>query len=196
MKRLIFFISALFLISCQSNDNGGGNRLAITPLGLGCLNGTNYCNNTMYNQYPGWSAYPGYNNYGYNPGYNPGYNYGHNQNYSYMNYYNQHGFCNCPAGYLPSYNGTYGLGCVNAQLIQPYAGAYFYWQFGAGTGYQAPQTSINYPQFSNVPGAASSGLCSHTLTQSCLLDQYNTCSIGARCQPVNPGSRLGICVRY
>lgn len=180
MKRLIYFIVALFVTACQPGDNGGNNNIAITPLTLNCINGMAYCNNNMYTQYNGWMPYPGLYNYPYN----------------YTNHFNQYGFCNCPGGYIPTYNGSYGLGCVNAQLLQPYAGYYFYWQFGMGGGYAAPQATINYPQYSNVPGASNNGQCSGTLTQSCLLDQVNSCGAGATCRQVISGSNLGVCVRF
>lgn len=181
MKRLIYFILALFVTACQPGNNGG-NNVAVTPLNLNCINGTSYCNNNLYSQYNGWTSYPGLYNYAYN----------------YTNYFNQYGFCNCPSGYLPTYNGSYGLGCVNSQLLQPYAGFYYFWQFGLGStySYSAPQTTINYPQYSNVPGASNSGACSSTLTQSCQLDQVNSCGAGATCRQVISGSNLGVCVRF
>ncbi|MGZ3773488.1 MAG: hypothetical protein ACXVCY_10795 [Pseudobdellovibrionaceae bacterium] len=181
MKRLMFFILALFVTACQGT-NGGNNNIAVTPLNLNCINGNAYCNNSYYSQYGnGWAPYPGLYNYPYN----------------YTSYFNQNGFCNCPAGYLPTYNGNYGLGCVNSQLLQPYTGLYTYWQFGLSSTYSAPQTTINYPQFSNVPGGYSSGLqCAGTLTQSCILSQVNSCGAGATCRQVIAGSDLGVCVRY
>lgn len=180
MKRLMFFILALFVTACQGDN--GGNNMAVTPLTLNCINGLSYCNNNLYSQYHGWTPYPGLYNYPYN----------------YTNYFNRYGFCNCPGGYSPTYNGSYGLGCVNTQFLQPYSGYYYYWQFGLGGSYSysAPQTTINYPQYSNIPGASNSGQCSGSLTQSCLLDQVNSCGAGATCRQVVSGSNLGVCVRY
>lgn len=183
MKRLILFIFPLFVMACQGNNGGNNNNVAVTPLNLNCINGVSYCNNNMYSQQYGWVPYPGLYNYPYN----------------YTNYFNQYGFCNCPGGYLPTYNGSFGLGCVNAQLLQPYAGFYGYWQFGLGTAYptySAPQATINFPQFSNIPGASSSGTCSGSLTQSCILNQLNSCGVGLICRQVISGSNLGVCVRY
>lgn len=183
MKRLVFFIFALFLTACQGNDGGSGPVMAnttqvSTPLGMTCINGGTYCNNSAYYQYHGFIPYPGLYNYAYN----------------YTNYFNQYGFCNCPSGYQPIYNGTMGLGCVNTQLLQPYEGYYFTWQWGWGYTSAAPQTVINYPQYSNIPGGTN-GQCSRTLTQSCLLDQGNTCDTGATCRQVLYGSNLGVCVK-
>lgn len=183
MKRLVFFILSLFVVvACQNNNDNGTTTTppVTTPLNMSCLNGSAYCNNTIYSQYPGWMPYPGMYNYAYN----------------YLTYFNQYGFCDCPAGYTPVYNGSYGLGCVNSTLLQPYAGYYFYWQWGWGYASAAPQTTNNYPQFSNIPGGSNSGQCSRTLTQSCLLDQGNTCGAGATCRQVMYGSNLGICVNY
>ncbi|MGZ3770888.1 MAG: hypothetical protein ACXVCP_12240 [Bdellovibrio sp.] len=181
MKRLMFFIFAIFVVACQGNNGGNNNNIAVTPLNLNCINGTAYCNNNMYTQYQGYAPYPGLYGYPYN----------------YTNYFNQYGFCNCPSGYIATYNGSYGLGCVNTQLLQPYYGYYSYYQFGYGvSSYPAPQTTINYGQYSNIPGASNSGSCSGSLTQSCLLNQMYSCGTGAMCQPVVAGSNLGICVRY
>lgn len=182
MKRLVFLVFALFLAACQGNDNGNGGVTTTqvsTPLNTNCLNGTAYCNNTIYSQYQGWMAYPGLAN----------------SAYDYTAYFNQYGFCNCPGGYMPTYNGTYGLGCVNAQLLQPYSGYFLYWQWGYSSS-PAPQTTINFPQFSNIPGGSNSSQCSRTLTQSCLLDQGNTCGTGATCRQVLQGSNLGVCMSY
>lgn len=180
MKKLVFFIITVFMISCQqSNDNGGGSTPVKTPLSMSCINGAAYCNNSAYAYHPGWMPYPGMYNYAYD----------------YTSYFNQNGFCHCPRGYMPVYNGTYGLGCVNTQILEPYAGLYFYWSWGSwGYTTAAPQTTINYPQYSNIPEASNSASsCSRSLTQSCLLDQANTCGTGATCRQVISGSNLGVC---
>lgn len=180
MKRLVFFIFALFLAACQGNDGGGGvnNTQVVTPLGMSCINGQAYCNNTGYSQYSGFIPYPGMYNYAYD----------------YTNYFNQYGFCNCPAGYQPIYNGSMGLGCINTALMAPYEGFYFSWQWGWGYTSAAPQMSNNFPQYSNIP-QGTNGQCSRTLTQSCMLDQSITCGAGATCRPVFSGSNLGVCIQ-
>lgn len=181
MKRLVFFIFALFLAACQGNDNGNpavNNTVVTTPLSMSCINGGTYCNNNVYSQYRGFIPYPGMYNYAYD----------------YTNQFNQYGFCNCPSGYQPVYNGSMGLGCIYSGLMQSDIW-YFTWQWGWGYTSAAPQTTINYPQYSNIPGGTN-GRCSRTLTQSCLLDQGNTCDTGATCRQVLQGSNLGVCVRY
>ncbi|KYG62123.1 hypothetical protein [Bdellovibrio bacteriovorus] len=181
MKKLVYFVFALFLAACQPGDDGGaGTTTVVTPLNTGCLTGQAYCNNTVYSQYYGFIPYPGMYNYAYN----------------YTNYFNQYGFCGCPAGYSATYNGSFGLGCIHNDLINPYYNTLYYWQWGYTWGYTtaAPQTTINIPQISNVPGASNSAsACRNKLTQSCLLDQGNTCGAGATCRQVIYGSNLGVC---
>lgn len=186
MKRLIYLLITVFaLAACQpGDDNGTGNKQATTPLELNCLNGTTYCNNQPYANHYGWMPYPGLYNYAYN----------------YNNVFIQQGFCGCPSGYLPTYNGSYGLGCVSQQLLQPFYGYYFYWTYGYGYTYgyapSAPQATINIPQYSNIPANSNSySSCSQTLTQSCILSQGNTCGVGATCREAIVGSNLGVCVR-
>ncbi len=217
MKTWVFLILALFVAACQNNDGGGGGTTTTTvttPL-TNCIDGTSYCNNSAYAQNQGWMAYPGMYGYAYN----------------YMNYFTQNGFCNCPAGYNPTYNSSYGLGCVQTRLLQPYSGYYMYWQLGAGATwssgwgyanagygynsgygygynngyydggyYSAPTYPNNYPQYSNIPngsyGGNNGGSCSRNLTQSCLINQANTCSNGATCRQVVSGSNLGVCANY
>src|SRR5690606_34847606 len=126
--------------ACQ-NDSGGGNNsntttttLATTPLTTNCLNGSTYCNNSLYGNNNGWMAYPGMYNYAYN----------------YTNYFNRYGFNNCPYGYMATYNNSYGLGCVNQQLVRPYSGFYTYWQWGTGsTGWGQLNSMYSAPQYPN-----------------------------------------------
>ncbi|WP_041577954.1 hypothetical protein [Bdellovibrio bacteriovorus] len=194
MKKLITMVLTVFaLAACQPGNDGGGNntvtnpgQIATTPLQLPCINGTAYCNNGAYANYQGWMPYPGMYNYAYN----------------YSNIFAQQGFCGCPSGYLPTYNGTFGLGCVQQQLIMPYWNDYFFWSYGYGWGFgymsipSAPQMTINHPQYSNIPTNSNSfSSCSQTLTQSCVLSQGNTCGVGATCRQVLSGSNLGVCVK-
>ncbi|MFS4458256.1 hypothetical protein [Bdellovibrio sp. HCB2-146] len=194
MKKLFcVMLTTLALVAC-GDDGGGGGQTAVSPLELQCINGQANCPNNGYNQYPGWSAYP----YAYNNGYN------------YVNYFAQNGFCNCPYGSIPAYNGTMGLGCVRNTYIQPYVGAYFYWNFGniyAGAwggaggypyyntytypGYNYPN---NYPQFSNV-NAYQGPSCTQNLAQSCYLNVPNSCGGGLVCRPTAANSNLGICTQ-
>lgn len=192
MKRLIYLLFTVFaLAACQPGDDGNtaGNKVATTPLELSCINGTANCNNAAYGNYGyGWTTYtyPGAYNYTYN----------------YNNIFVQQGFCGCPSGYLPTYNGSYGLGCVSQQLLQPVWNNFYFWSYSYGYTYgysyvpSAPQMTINHPQYSNIPTNSNSySSCSQTLTQSCILSQGNTCGVGATCREVLSGSNLGVCVR-
>ncbi|XGC80243.1 hypothetical protein ACES2L_13005 [Bdellovibrio bacteriovorus] len=183
MKHLVYFIFALCLAACQGDGGGGGGKVATAPLGLNCINGQANCDTNQYNQYYqfGWRPYPGFV-YGYD----------------YSTVFSQTGFCNCPGGFMPVYNGTYGLGCVEQYYLEPFANAFFYFNFSIGGfvgggyvgGYTAPQYPTNWPQYSNVGGTVNT--CSRTLTQSCFLNQANSCGVGATCRPINNGP-LGIC---
>lgn len=198
MKKWIIMFMTLFMISCQEDSGGSGANTAgtpnstqnvVTPLSTGCLDGTNFCNNTVYNHHTGFIPYPGM----------------YNQAYNYMHRFNR-GFCDCPGGYMPVYNSSYGLGCVRQQLLQPYSGFFLYWKWGSGAigwgyatnyGVHAPQVTINYPQYSNIPSASNSvSSCSKNLTQSCLMNQPNSCGTVATCRQVVAGSSLGVCVSY
>jgi hypothetical protein len=210
MKKLLFVLVTLVLAAC-GDSGGGGGTTAQTPLELQCINGQANCNNSGYNQYPGWSSYP-YQNGGYN----------------YVNYFSQNGFCNCPAGTMPAYNGTMGLGCVRNTYVNAYAGAYFYWNFGGyggsygggagygynngwNTGYSYPGVNYpsNYQQYSNVNaynngwnnnnnwnnGGYGNSSCTQNLAQSCYVNIGNSCGNGLFCRQTVAGSNLGICTR-
>lgn len=206
MKTWVLLILALFVAACQNDGGGDGgaapaNTTVTTPL-TNCLDGTTYCNNQYYSAVPGFIPYPmPYGAYG--------------QPYNYMAYFNRHGFCDCPYGTSPVYNPTYGLGCIRTRLLtQNYyggGGAYLYWQFQMGTSwntgwadasyyhYSAPTMPNNFAQYSNIPNgyySGSGGSCPRNLTQSCLLNQPNTCGVGATCRQVLSGSALGVCANY
>lgn len=185
MKRLVYIIFAFWLAACGSDGgDGGGGKVATAPLGLKCINGQANCDTTQYNQYYqyGWRPYPGFQ-YGYD----------------YSIQFNQNGFCNCPVGFGPVYNSTYGLGCIDQGLLEPFANSFFYFSFTIGSfvgggyvgGYTAPEYPTNWPQYSNV-GGNTINTCSRTLTQSCFVNQPNSCGAGATCRQVNYGP-LGIC---
>lgn len=200
MKRLIYLLFTVFaLAACQPDkDGGGGNQTtATTPLQLNCINGTSNCNTNAYGYYQGFQPY----NFPYINGYGYGYNYGFNYNNVFIN----QGFCGCPHGYLPTYNGTMGLGCIQQNLIYDNPpGQLFYWSYTNGYTYgyiwsyvpAAPQVATNFPQYSNIPSAPNSfGSCSQNLTRSCILSQANSCDTGATCRQVIAGSNLGVCVK-
>ncbi len=193
MKRTFILIATLVVAACGGSDGGGGgsptpSTPVETPISHSCLDGTAYCDNIGYSQYYGWMPYPGMYPYAYN----------------YTNYFNQNGFCDCPAGYMPVYNGMYGLGCVSQSLLNPYSGYYQIvvwgaagggWGYNVSGGVPAPQTPNNFPQYSNIPGSNNYGSCGQTVTQSCILSEPNTCGKGALCKPVMGNSNLGVCVQ-
>ncbi|AHI06828.1 hypothetical protein BDW_11640 [Bdellovibrio bacteriovorus W] len=189
MKRLVLAILTIFtMAACQQESSNNGNGQVATPLDFHCINGNANCNNQAYNYYQGWMPYPGFYGYG---------------GQHFINQLNNQGFCNCPSGYIPTYNGTFGLGCVQSAIVNPFIGTFFYWTWNVMGGYgsymgyvpAAPQTINNYPQVSNISGYPNSASCSNQLTQSCLLNQGNTCGAGASCRPVTHGQNLGVCVR-
>ena len=184
MKRLVFIVFALFVAACGNNGGGGGNgatTVAVTPTNLNCLNGSTICNNSAYGSYTGWVPYS--MPYG-------------NTAYNYINYFNQFGFCGCPTGYSPAYNGSMGLGCIASQYLQPIYNWTVFMSFGGGDiyGWGGGGATINIPQVSNVPGSAYQGNCSRQVSQSCLLNQVNNCGAGATCRQVISGSNLGVCI--
>lgn len=182
MKRLVFIIFGLFVAACGGNGGGsnGGTLVAVTPTSLGCINGSVTCNTAAYGTYSGWTTYS--------------LPYG-STNYNYSNYFNQYGFCGCPSGYSPAYNGSMGLGCISNQILQPVYSSTVFMAFGGGTvtGWGGGGATINIPQVSNIPGSPNQGTCARQLTQSCLLDQGNSCGVGATCRQVISGSNLGVC---
>lgn len=184
MKNLLVLLSTLIVaVACQQGDGSGSNNVLVSPMSnsLACINGAAYCDNSAYAGTYGWMPYPGMYNYAFN----------------YMAQFSQQGFCACPVGYLPTYNGSLGLGCISSQLLDMYGGYYISWQITTWSyGAPAPQTQTNFPQFSNIPNAVNSvSSCMSTLTQACLLNQPYNCDIGATCRQTVPGSVLGICVR-
>lgn len=185
MKRLVFIIFALFVAACGDKGGGGGGggskTVAVTPADMRCINGSTVCNTGAYANYTGWTTYS--------------LPYGATQ-YNYSSYFNQNGFCGCPAGYAPAYNGSMGLGCISNQFLQPVSSYTVFMAFGGGgfTGWGDGGAVNNQPQYSNIPGSPNQGLCSHSLTQSCLLDQANSCGVGSTCSQVISGSNLGVCI--
>lgn len=182
MNLISFCILVTGLVACNNGGNTNNQKVAQTPLSMDCLNGTAYCNTGAYNNLNGY----GYYSY---PGYVQGYNY-----YAYAQ---QNGFCNCPVGTLPTYNSSYGLGCVRADLIQPYLNYSFYWTFGYYSNYVPANQGLNSPQVSNLGTVSyqNGGTCQSQLNYSCFVDQAGSCGNQGTCQPTAGGSRLGICVR-
>lgn len=196
MKKWILLLSVLCITACGNkggdNNNSGPApttppNTATTPLDSSCLQGGAYCDNTVYNQ-SGWRAYPDSN---------------------YQNYQGYYNFCACPAGYIPAYNGSIGLGCVRTRYVPR---TYFQWQFewqsrGSGRRYHSTRSTINsnysyaysngngadLGQQSNTrPPSFKSRNCFQNVAQSCFVDQPNNCYTGGICQATGAGN-LGIC---
>lgn len=192
MKKLMFFMLSLLILSaCQSDSGGGSNGTtnnATTPLNMDCINGSTYCNNNQYYQYNGFMPYPGLYNYAYN----------------YVNHFYNYGFCNCPSGYSPVYNGSLGLGCVMNGYMNNIGGMVvtWNWSFGPFSGQSsvyapaAPPAYNNYPQTSNINQQFNTYTCTRTLSQSCFTNQPGSCGPGSTCRQTTIGSNLGICVNY
>lgn len=189
MKNFIFFmLSILVLSACQSDSGGSGNTAnnttATTPLSMDCINGNTYCNNNQYYQYQGFRPYPGLHNYAYN----------------YVNQFYNQGFCNCPSGFSPVYNESFGLGCVATGYMQNVGMTVTWnWSFGHFAGQSnayvpaAPHSYNNYPQSSNINQQTTHQACTRTLAHSCFVNQPNSCGTGAFCRQTVVGSTLGIC---
>ncbi|HPI39337.1 MAG TPA: hypothetical protein PLJ21_00940 [Pseudobdellovibrionaceae bacterium] len=180
LLKLTILAGFIFASACDKKDEG---RPATTPLNNTCLNQA--CDTSVYNQ-QGWQPYPtSYSQYG---GYNSYYNQYYYGTYSY-NYYGQ--FCDCPSGYLPVYNSSNGLGCVQNVYVQPYWNIAFYASLNSNNNW------TNVPIMSSVqsPANASSKNCYNGVLNSCIVDQPNSCGYGYGCQVTAGGSRIGICVR-
>jgi hypothetical protein len=207
-------LAGALLLSLAACDNKGGEKknsdvVAQPPpppatasnyplMDHGCIAGQLNCNQGLYSNYYQYGFRPyGVNPYNYNNGY-AGY-WGGRRN-PYFNQYrslgynmNNLGFCNCPVGFRPVYNGGMGLGCVALNYIEPMAsGAYYY-----GLQVQANNYHwVNIGQISNTNGYPTRNTCYDNVAQSCFVDQANSCGSSAFvCRPTAGGSRLGICTR-
>ncbi len=193
MKKWVLLLSVLCLTACgnkggddNNNNNSTPPNTATTPLDSSCLQGGAYCDNTVYNQ-NGWVAYP---------------------NSNYQNYQGYYNFCACPAGYMPAYNGSIGLGCVRTRYVPQ---TYFQWQFewqsgNGGRRYHSVSGSVNYgyaygngnganhgQQSNTRPQSSQGSNCFQNVAQSCFVGQTNNnCYNGGICQATGAGN-LGVC---
>ncbi len=195
MKKLFTaLLMTMFLAACGSdNSSNGSGTVATTPLQLSCINGQTYCDNSGYYGNPGFMPYPGMHRYAYD----------------YSDAFVNQGLCNCPSSYIPTYNDSYGLGCVRSASVQVYSATVSNWSYAYGFGFgfyigysntsyytPAPQISSNYVQQSNiVNNIYHQARCQSEITQSCFVDQPNSCGQRSQCRPVSSKSRLGICVK-
>lgn len=190
-KALLGFITlmSLALTACPGSNSGNNsnnvvaNNQATTPLDPKCLNGSTYCPQYYYNNYNyyGWMAYPVYY-------------YGNTISNGY--------FCDCPTGYSPVYNPSWGFGCVSSNYLNPFMNftvvynTWSYYGYSFSYGYTAPVYSnngVNISQFSNMQGGNYARTCTQTLPQSCVVNQANSCGGANRCVPTVSGSPIGIC---
>lgn len=115
LKRHLFYKflvlgSVLTLLTGCPKDEPSGKQIATTP-NANCLTyGAGFNGNCNYN----YNQVNGFTNYPYGPN---GYYRGHNNNF-------RNGFCDCPPGHRPVYNGTLGLGCINASYVNG-SGSYY-----------------------------------------------------------------------
>lgn len=189
LLKFAIFLSALTSVATlftACGSNGGNNSTpngpaAVAPLDTRCMNGTANCWNTGYSNYSGWTNYQ--------------YPYGTYNGYNYLNYFSTNGFCGCPAGYSPAYNNSMGLGCVSNQSLLPIYNYAIYFNFRMGySGWVQNGASINIPQVSNISNTTYQGQCLNQISQSCFVNQPNSCMAGATCRQVNTSSNLGICI--
>jgi hypothetical protein len=202
-QTLLTVVVAFSLAACNKSDDKKNNDVVAQPppptMDNSCIAGQVNCNQQLYNNYYQYGFRPyGVNPYNYNNGYNGYWNNSRNPYaYYYQNTYgygyNNLGFCNCPTGYRPVYNGGMGLGCVSLNYIQPFASGAFYY------GLQVQSNNyhwVNISQISNTSGYPARNSCYDNVAQSCFVDQANSCGSSAYiCRPTAGGSRLGICTR-
>lgn len=166
MKRWILtcLVAPLFFAAC---DPGKSDPAPAAAPSAACMNGTTYCDSSLYGFNRGFSAYP------QNPYDNP----------------NAGNFCSCPTGQRPVYNGQYGLGCISNSSFQAYAANAVYWTWAAGN-----NQWVNQPQISNTQGYfGNSSSCYKDVAQTCFVDQPNSCGTGLACIATAGASRVGIC---
>ncbi|MGE5087218.1 MAG: hypothetical protein ACM3MG_13010 [Bacillota bacterium] len=178
MKRLFIVLFTLLSMACADKGGGGNSGTkATTPVDSRCITNSSLCNNSVYGQYSGWTPYR--------------FPYG-NTSYNYSTYFSTYGACGCPFGYQPAYNSSMGMGCFRTTNMMTFNLSWSF-SFYASSGFYAPQTSLNIPQVSNIPNAGG-GNCSRNVAISCLMNQANSCGVGATCREVRAGSGLGVCV--
>lgn len=183
----LFCFALLGLLSCQKSNQSAD----VPGMQANCVNNPSLCQPYTYQQSPGFSNYNGYNSY--NNYYGGGAVYGGYNNGSYNPFYytnNAAYLCNCPSGYIPTYNSYAGLGCV--QNTSVYGFGYLYFSWGVSTN---QWTSVG--QITSISAAgysSSSSACYNGVVQSCLTTQINSCMIGYSCRSSSAGSQLGLCI--
>jgi hypothetical protein len=166
MKPMLIIYLVLFILlasSCQKPTQAG-----VTNVNSNCITNPSSCNSSLYQQSSNYS------------------NYGNTANP--FNYFNNSAYlCNCPAGMIPTYNSSAGLGCVSSyNSFSMYGEFYAYLYLGWNNGWyqMAGLNTLNSSYSSCYSGAV----------QSCVVNQSGSCPLGAYCLPNSSGSRLGLCV--
>lgn len=172
MKKLFGCLLSLCLFACGGKNNNDDTPTVPGP-NPACMNGTAYCNNQAYSYYPGFQPYP--NSYG--------------NNY-WSSSWGTSGFCNCPAGSMPTYNSMYGLGCVNTNQFNYNFSLYAWWGWGAtNTQWTRNPISSNITGYNSLGG----GGCFNSAVESCMTNIANSCGPGRICQPTAASGTLGLC---
>lgn len=183
MRLILLICLALSLWACDSKKSN--DQAAVPGPDASCMNGAAFCNSSLYSNYRGFSPY-GINPYNYG-GYN---NYWSSNGNSWNNGYAS--LCGCSYGSVPTYNSSFGLGCVNATNYWAMSGSFSHW----GWGVNASQWT-NIPQVSNLQGnPIGNSACYNGAVQSCFVAQPNSCGNGQTCQPISGGSSMGLCGNF
>lgn len=169
MRLILISLLALSLWACNDKRTDGGQGIVPGP-DASCMNGSAYCNSSLYGNYYGFSRYN--NSWSYYGGWNNG----------------LANLCGCQTGYMPTYNSSFGLGCVSASN---YWGGYIYFGWGMDS-----NQWINIPSVSNMQGSPVGRSCYNGVVQSCFVNGPNTCPSGTSCNPVSGGSSLGLCGNF
>lgn len=192
-KSLLFIYFALVILVFSSCQPSGGKEATVSGMN-GCIANPAACNNTPYQQNQGY--YP----YGYNSSYGYNYNYSQYYNQPFTYYGNNAYLCNCPAGTIPTYNSSAGLGCVRSATASftgqrghsghggrraQKAYGYFYLGWYNNSWYSTPYISTYYYNQSS---------CYSGAVQSCLLGTASqTCPAGYLCRASGSSTTLGLC---
>jgi hypothetical protein len=107
--------------------------------------------------------------------------------------YNQQaqGFCGCPSGYAPAYNGAVGMSCVRTSYIGTQAAI---WSYNYG------QQQMYFARYGGMrpmmTGTFGSNACYSGFAQLCTVGQVDACSTsGGICVATTVNSLYGVCRR-
>ncbi|MEQ1723282.1 MAG: hypothetical protein ABL930_08895 [Pseudobdellovibrio sp.] len=176
MKTALFIYFALVVLTltgCQKS----GDEAVVSGMNT-CIVDPASCNSSVYQQNQGYSPY----GFGIGSGSTTG---------SAFNYYNNNAYlCNCPAGTIPTYNASAGLGCVRNTSSVAVAGlsAFFYLRWGYNSQWYNTPNIYRYNY-----GYNNGSSCYNAAVQSCAIGQANSCPVGYVCRPSHPTATLGLC---